>query len=61
MSLVNTLIQRIEVHSNEKKHKHNRVKADIYFTAIGMKDIPAEQEIMAMMKEMEKIPKRSAS
>lgn len=23
-TLVNTLIQRIEVHSNEKKHKHNR-------------------------------------
>lgn len=62
-TLVNTLIQRIEVHSNEKKHKHNRVKVDIYFTAIGMIDIPIEQEIMAMIKEVEKNPQafRSAA
>lgn len=35
--LVNTLIQRIEVHSKEKVNGRNRVKVDIYFTAVGMK------------------------
>lgn len=36
-TLVNALIQRIEV--------HNYVKVDIYFTAVGMIDIPTEEEI----------------
>ena len=34
--LVNTLIQRIEVHSKEKVNGRNRAKVDIYFTAVGM-------------------------
>lgn len=29
------------------------VKVDIYFTAIGMFDIPSEKEINAVMKRME--------
>lgn len=28
----------------------------IYFTAVGMIDIPTEQEILAMMEEMQKNP-----
>ena len=28
------------------------VKVDIYFTAVGMIDIPTEQEILAMMEEI---------
>ena len=30
-----------------------RLKVDIYFTAIGMFDIPSEKEINAVMKRME--------
>lgn len=34
-TVVNKLIERIEIHNNEKKHFHNNVKVDIYFTAHG--------------------------
>ena len=42
-TVVNKLIQRIEIHKNEKKHSHGHVKVDIYFTAVGLVDIPTEQ------------------
>ena len=32
------------------------MKVDIYFTAAGMIDIPTEQEILAMMKEIRENP-----
>jgi site-specific DNA recombinase len=32
------------------------MKADIYFTAVGMIDIPAEKEILATMEEMRNNP-----
>ena len=35
-TVVNKLIERIEIHNNEKKHSHNNVKVDIYFTAVGL-------------------------
>ena len=44
--VVNKLIERIEIHNNEKKHSHNNVKVDIYFTAVGLFDIPTEQQII---------------
>ena len=31
-------------------------KVDIYFTAVGMIDIPTEQEILAMMEEIRANP-----
>ena len=52
-ALVNTLIKRIEIHDSEKRDGKNYVKVDIYFTAIGMFDIPSEKEINAVMKRME--------
>lgn len=52
-TLVNTLIKRIEVHNSEKRDGKNYVKVDIYFTAIGMFDIPSEKEINAVMRRME--------
>ncbi len=55
-TLVNSLIDRIEVHSNDKFDGHCHVKVYIYFTAIGMIDIPTEKEIRAMMEEMRKNP-----
>ena len=39
-TLVNSLIERIEVHNNDKSSGHCYVKVDIYFTAAGMIDIP---------------------
>ena len=55
-TLVNSLIERIEVHNNDKSSGHCYVKVDIYFTAVGMIDIPTEQEILAMMEEIRAKP-----
>ena len=57
-TLVNSLIERIEVHNNDKSSGHCYVKVDVYFTAVGMIDIPTEQEILAMMEEMQKNPQQ---
>lgn len=51
-TLVNKLIRRIEVHGNEKKHSHNGVKIDIYFTSVGMVSLPDEQELQRIMEEV---------
>lgn len=45
-TIVNKLIERIEIHNNKKKHSHNNVKVDIYFTAVGLFDIPTEQQLI---------------
>lgn len=55
-TLVNSLIERIEIHNNDKLSGHYYVKVDIYFTAAGMIDIPTEQEILAMMEEIRANP-----
>ena len=55
-TLVNSLIERIEVHNNDKYDGHCHVKVDIYFTAVGMIDIPTEKEIRAMMEEIRENP-----
>ncbi len=51
-TLVNSLIERIEVHNSDRSTGKIRVKVDIYFTAVGMIDIPTEQEILRMMDEI---------
>lgn len=53
-TLVNILIERIEVHNNDKSSGRYYVIVDVYFTAVGMIDIPTEQEILEMMEEMQK-------
>ena len=45
--IVNKLVERIEIHNNEK--------VDIYFTAIGLFDVPTEQELL---KAVEKLKNR---
>lgn len=55
-TLVNSLIERIEVHNNDKSSGHCYIKVDIYFTAVEMIDIPTEQEILAMMEEIRANP-----
>ncbi len=47
------LIERIEIHNNEKKHSHGHVKVDIYFTAVGLFDIPTEQQLLETMERVE--------
>jgi DNA invertase Pin-like site-specific DNA recombinase len=55
-TLVNSLIERIEVHNNDKSSGHCYVKVDIYFTAAGMIDIPTEEELLALMEEIRENP-----
>lgn len=53
-AIVNSLIDRIEVHNNDKSSGHCYVKVDIYFSAVGMIDIPTTEEICAMIEEIKK-------
>ena len=55
-TLVNSLIRRIEVHNNDKSSGHCYVKVDIYFTAIGLIDIPTEDEIKSLMAKIKADP-----
>ncbi len=55
-TLVNSLIERIKVHNSDKSSGHSHVKVDIYFTAVGMIDIPTEKEILATMEEIRNNP-----
>ncbi|NLB42710.1 MAG: DUF4368 domain-containing protein [Clostridiales bacterium] len=50
-TIVNKLIQRIEVHNSDKSSGHIKVKVDIYFTAVGLVDIPTEQQLLHLMEE----------
>ena len=52
--LVNRLIQRIEIHNNDKYDGHCHVKVDIYFTGVGIIDIPTEEMIDLMEEIREK-------
>ena len=52
--IVNMLIKRIEVHNSERIDGHLKVKVDVYFTAVGLIDLPTENEIQALMAEMQK-------
>ena len=49
-TVVNKLIERIEIHNNEKKHSHNNVKVDIFFTSVRLFDIPTEQQLINTME-----------
>ena len=50
------LRQRIEVHNNDKYDGHCHVKVDIYFTAVGMIDIPDEKEILDIINKIQENP-----
>ena len=55
-TIVNSLIQRIEVHNNDKSSGHCYVKVDIYFTAVGMIEIPDEKEILDIINKIQENP-----
>ena len=42
----------LAIHNNEKKHSHNNVKVGIYFTAIGLFDVPTEQELLKAVEDL---------
>ena len=42
---------------NDKYNGHCHVKVDIYFTVVGMMNVPDEREIQTMMEEMKNNPK----
>ena len=50
--IVNRLIRRIEVHKSAKIDGRKRVKLDVYFTAVGLIDIPDEKELIELMEEI---------
>ena len=54
--VVNKLIERIEVHNNDKSSGHCYVKEDIYFSGVGMISIPSAEELIAMMEDIQKNP-----
>jgi hypothetical protein len=51
--LVNTLIRRIEIHNAEKIDGKRHVQVDIYFTSVGMINLPTEKELQKMMAEIQ--------
>lgn len=57
-TLVNSIIDRIEVHNNDKSSGHCYVKVDIYFTAVGMIDIPSAEQMRTLKEEMDKNPQK---
>ena len=52
-AVVNRLIQRIEVHKSEKINGRKQVRLDVYFTAVGLINIPDEKELFEMMQEIQ--------
>ena len=56
--IVNTLIQRIEVHNSDRSSGKIRVQVDIYFTAIGLFAIPDEKELQKLMDDIRENPQK---
>ena len=50
-AIVNKTIQRIELHEKDKPRSRGNVKVDIYFTAIGLTNLPSEDEILRLSKK----------
>ena len=54
--LVNTLIRRIEIHEPVTINGRKNVDVDIYFTGIGMFNVPDSEELVALISEFSKHP-----
>ncbi|MCC3320737.1 DUF4368 domain-containing protein [[Clostridium] innocuum] len=46
--MANLLIERIEVHNNDKYDSYCHARADIYFTVVGILDSPVKKESLDM-------------
>lgn len=53
-TIVNKLIQRIEIHEKDKKRSRGNMKVDIYFTAVGLVDIPTEKQMIEIMEKLKR-------
>ena len=51
--IVNTLIERIEVHNSDRSSGKLKVQVDIYFTAVGLFQLPGEQELLDLIAEIQ--------
>ena len=61
LTIVNTLIKRIDVHNSVKDDdgvKH--VPIDISFTAVGIINVPTEKELITAMEKMREKPLKTA-
>ncbi|MFR4482076.1 DUF4368 domain-containing protein [[Clostridium] leptum DSM 753] len=47
-TIANLLIERIEVHNNDKYDSYCHARADIYFTVVGILDSPVKKESLDM-------------
>ena len=54
--IVNKLIQRIEIHNNDKSSGHCHVEIDIYFTAVGMFELPDAEVLAEVLEEARQNP-----
>lgn len=59
-TIVNTLIQKIEIFNPVKVDGVKHVPIKIHFTAVGVLDLPDEAEILKIMQEIAKSKKTSA-
>ena len=50
-TVVNKLIERIEIHNNEKKHSHNNVKVDIFLRQSGYLTSQQSSSLLIQWKE----------
>ena len=56
-----TRIKRIEVHDSYKdENGKKRLKVDIYFTAVGLINIPTEKEIRKIREELQQLTLKTA-
>jgi hypothetical protein len=42
------------VHNSEKIDEREQVRLDVYFTAVGLIDIPGEKKLIEMMREIQR-------
>lgn len=59
-TLVNTLIQKIEIFNPERIDGVKHVPIKIHFTAVGIIDIPDEKEILKVIQEIQDDAQKSA-
>jgi DNA invertase Pin-like site-specific DNA recombinase len=52
-TMVRTLIDRIEIDDDQLKKKGKTVHVDIYYTAVGLINIPSEEELKVLIEEMQ--------
>lgn len=52
-TMVNTMIERIVVHDDNLMKKGKKTCVDIYYTALGLLQIPSEEELKALIKEIQ--------